>query len=103
MNKNIHDVLVSEYVSDPLLINGLKFDLRIYVVVTCVNPLRFYLYEEGLARFATEKFSLSADKMRNKFVHLTNYSINKYNNKEGMTVDNYKWSFTALKVLFYFK
>lgn len=103
MNKRITDVIVSEYISDPLLINGLKFDLRIYVVITSVNPLRFYLYEEGLARFATEKFSLSHEKMKNRYVHLTNYSVNKYNNKDGMTVDNYKWSFSALKVRIFFK
>ena len=98
MNNRLNDVLVSEYVSNPLLINGLKFDLRIYVVITCVNPLRFYLYEDGLVRFATEKFSLAPEKMNNKFVHLTNYSINKHNKKEGLTVSNYKWSLAALKV-----
>lgn len=68
------------------------------MVITSVNPLRFYLYEEGLVRFATEKFSLAPEKMKNRFVHLTNYSINKYNNKDGVTVDKYKWSMSALKV-----
>jgi tubulin polyglutamylase TTLL5 len=81
LNKKITDVLVSEYISNPLLINGLKFDLRIYVALTSVNPLRFYIYEDGLVRFATEKFTLSKEKMSNKFVHLTNYSINKKNDK----------------------
>lgn len=91
-------MLVSEYISNPLLINGLKFDLRIYVVITSVNPLRFYLYEEGLVRFATEKFTLAPEKMKNRYVHLTNYSINKYNKQDGMSVDKYKWSMSALKV-----
>lgn len=52
--------------------------MRIYVVVTCFDPLRVYVYKEGLARFASEKYNLDDDE-GNKFSHLTNYSINKKN------------------------
>jgi len=91
LGNKITDVLVSEYVSNPLLINGKKFDLRIYVAVTSINPLRIYIYEDGLVRFATEKFTLNRDQMSNNFVHLTNYSVNKKNEKfEGQGVSDYK-------------
>ncbi len=38
-----------------------------------------YLYEEGLARFATVKYDKSARSIRNQCMHLTNYSVNKKN------------------------
>ena len=69
--------VVSEYITNPLLIKGFKFDLRIYVLITSLNPLRIYLYQDGLARFCADKFSLSEDQLDNRFAHLTNYSINK--------------------------
>ena len=49
--------------------------MRIYVAVTSINPIRLYVHEEGLVRFATEKYS--TENVQNRFAHLTNYSINK--------------------------
>lgn len=36
-----------------MLIDNLKFDFRVYVLITCIQPLRVYLYKDGLVRFAT--------------------------------------------------
>ena len=58
------------------MIGGYKWDLRLYVVVTKINPLQIYIFEEGLVRFSTSKYSLS--NISNKYIHLTNTSINKH-------------------------
>ncbi len=39
--------LAQRYVDSPYLVGGRKFDLRIYALVTCYNPLKVYLYRCG--------------------------------------------------------
>lgn len=70
-------MLFQKYLDNPLLINKKKFDLRIYVLVTGVDPLRVYIHKEGLTRISTSNFSLK--NIKNRFAHLTNYSVNKKN------------------------
>ena len=74
-------MLACRYIHNPHLINGLKYDLRVYVLVTQFNPLKVYIYNEGLVRFATEKYNLDPKQLGQKFIHLTNFSINKKNTK----------------------
>ena len=69
--------LISKYISKPHLINNKKYDLRIYVLISSLCPLKIYMYKEGLVRFATEEYTKGD--YDNVFVHLTNYSINKHN------------------------
>lgn len=49
-------MVCQQYVSKPFLIDGFKFDLRVYVLVTSCDPLRIFVYEDGLGRFATMKY-----------------------------------------------
>lgn len=70
--------MAQRYLHKPYLIDGLKFDLRIYVLVTGIQPLRCFIYKEGLARFATEEYkSPMGSNLNNLCMHLTNYAINK--------------------------
>ena len=45
--------LVSKYLSKPHLLRGYKYDMRIYIVVTCFEPLKAYIFKQGLVRLAT--------------------------------------------------
>lgn len=83
--------VVQRYIDNPYLIHGYKFDLRLYIVITCYEPLRMYLYREGLVRFATTPYytnttpqggdgvggSPSIAAADNLTAHLTNFTLNK--------------------------
>ena len=73
--------IISKYLSHPHLIYKKKYDMRIYVLVTGFQPLRIYLYKEGLIRIAAEKYKMNIKSLDNKYLHLTNTAINKYNKK----------------------
>ena len=70
--------VAQQYISNPFLIDGLKFDLRIYVMVSSLDPLRIWLFEDGLVRFATNPYEAPSNgNMADVQMHLTNYAINK--------------------------
>ncbi|KAJ8966412.1 hypothetical protein NQ317_004353 [Molorchus minor] len=67
------------YITRPFLIDGYKFDLRVYVLMTSCDPIRIYIYKEGLVRFATSRYKEpNGVNMTNVFMHLTNYAVNKH-------------------------
>ena len=74
--------VVQKYIDNPLLIDNYKFDLRVYVLIGSLDPLRIYIFHDGLARFATETYqSAKRQNFKSCYQHLTNYAINKHNPK----------------------
>lgn len=82
--------IVQQYIPNPFLLGGKKFDLRFYVLVTSFSPLEVWLYREGFARFSGAQFSM--DDIADSFVHLTNVAVQK-------TADGYDRS-KGCKMLF---
>uniref|UniRef100_H2XQ27 Tubulin polyglutamylase TTLL11 n=1 Tax=Ciona intestinalis TaxID=7719 RepID=H2XQ27_CIOIN len=70
--------VVQKYIENPILLDGYKFDLRMYVVVARLHPVEIYLCKDGLARLCTVPYEPpSATNINNTLMHLTNYSLNK--------------------------
>ena len=67
-------VLLQKYLENPLLYNGRKFDMRIWVLLN--HEMNVYMFKEGHLKATSEKFNI---KSNNLFIHLTNYSVQKYN------------------------
>jgi len=81
------EYVVQRYIPSPMVLDGFKFDCRVYSVVTSVYPLRGYMFDEGLARFCTVPYvAPKASNLSNSKMHLTNYAINKKSEEfEGNT------------------
>lgn len=94
--------LLQRYISNPLTINHLKFDVRLYVVCTSVNPLVLFLFRDGLVRFCTVPFRPDVKSKESSRMHLTNYSLQKKsktfmeNQDVSRDDEGHKWSFTAM-------
>ena len=92
-------IMFCRYIDQPFLLNEFKFDLRLYVIVTSFQPLRIYLYNDGLVRFATEKYSPNVENKDQVQMHLTNFSINRGSQNFVYTDESNtgsKWLFSAL-------
>lgn len=76
------NVVAQVYIKKPMLLDGFKFDLRLYCFVTSVKPLRMYLFQDGLVRMCTEEYvKPNKHNLAMACMHLTNYAVNKHNDK----------------------
>ncbi|XP_019365861.1 PREDICTED: tubulin polyglutamylase TTLL11, partial [Gavialis gangeticus] len=76
-NLQSRPAVVQEYICKPLLIDKLKFDIRLYVLLKSLEPLEIYIAKDGLSRFCTEPYQEPTLKnLHQVFMHLTNYSLN---------------------------
>lgn len=57
INYNDNDTFVQEYIDNPLLVDGHKFDMGVYSIITSIDPLRVYIYKgDILFRYCPQKY-----------------------------------------------
>jgi tetratricopeptide (TPR) repeat protein len=69
------DVVVQRYVERPYLVDGRKAHVRLYGLVTSLNPFRAYLYREGIVRFAPDPYDIDDSGLGNVHAHVTNTAL----------------------------
>ncbi|MDR5904895.1 PqqD family peptide modification chaperone [Franzmannia qiaohouensis] len=79
------DWLVQEYLANPHTIRGHKYVLRLYVLISSIEPLRVYLYRQGFAKLASEPWD--PDDVDNPYSQLTNPDINALNTDAEVPVE----------------
>ena len=77
--KPCNQTIIQKYIENPLVINGRKFDIRQWVLVTDLNPLTVWLFETPYVRFGAENYHI--DDFKNVFSQLTGNSIAKHSEK----------------------
>lgn len=76
-------LIVQKYIENPMIIRERKFDIRQWVLVTSLCPLKIWIWKEPYLRFGAEDYKM--EDLGNIYSHLTNNSIAKHSaqfNKE---------------------
>ena len=72
-------IIIQKYIEKPLLYCGRKFDIRIWVLFIYLiknNKFEAFVFKEGHLKASSEIFDINSLDL---FIHLTNYSVQKYN------------------------
>lgn len=89
-------VLLQKYLENPLLYQGRKFDMRIWVLID--HNLNVFLFKEGHLKCSSEAYDVGN---KNQFVHITNYSVQKHSSNFEKYEFGNEVSFNDFQVLDY--
>lgn len=89
------EYIAQRYISNPLLLEGKKSELRVYWMIASVDPLRVLMFDEGTVRLTTEAYSL--DDLDNPLIHVTNIYQQKRHGDSNPEA-TLKWTFADLGI-----
>ena len=73
------NAFVVAYSKHPFVLLCFQFDIRVYVLLTSLDPLTVYMYDDGLVRIATERYTENVRSLRDSCIHITNFDVNRQN------------------------
>ncbi len=88
--------IVQQYIRYPHLLYGHKYTIRAYVVITSFDPLRLYLYQDGLIHMAINEYNSDASSFKDRYAHLTNPDISKKHKTYAANPRPWYWSVREL-------
>ena len=98
-NTKNKSLILQQYITNPFLYNGRKFDIRTYMLLTTNNgKLRGYWYQEGYIR--TSSFTWTLEEISDTYIHLTNDAIQKYSSNYGKYEPGNKLTYSELQRYF---
>ena len=68
-------IMIQKYLEKPLLYQGRKFDIRIWVMFISNRDNEIFIFKEGHLKAASLKYDSDSNDL---FIHLTNYSVQKH-------------------------
>ena len=69
-------ILLQKYLEKPLLYQGRKFDIRIWIMLISGQENLVYIFKQGHLKATCAQFDINSS---SPFIHLTNYSVQKHN------------------------
>lgn len=98
-----HGLIVQQYIGNPYLLNGYKFTVRAYGLITSFDPLRVYVFRNGFVHMATDKYDPSPENVGNIYMHLTNPDINKHRPNHPYANDPRPWYWSVDEMYTYMR
>jgi tubulin monoglycylase TTLL3/8 len=90
-----HNWILQKYIENPMIVNNRKFDLRIWVLVTDLNPLTIWFWNKPYVRFPAADYNDA--NLDDRFIHLTNNSVAKNLKESEIVGDGNMWFIEELQ------